>query len=113
MAAAIGERTEFMVHAKSTAPGKSWPPSPATPYPFQCSAQMSVNSRREVSRSAEGAERAFATRAVHRGCCVDIVQQGGGDCGAVWGIARRAVVFGLWGLAVRVAVRTSVCYTAL
>ena len=48
----IGERTEFMVHAKSTAPGKSWPPSPATPYPFQCSAQMSVNSRREVSRSS-------------------------------------------------------------
>src|SRR5688572_18546731 len=31
MAAAIGERTEFMVHAKRTAPGSSWPPSPSTP----------------------------------------------------------------------------------
>ena len=65
MAAAIGERTEFMVHANSTAPGKfctarDWPArpgpeirprSPATPHPFQCRAQMSVNSLRAVSPS--------------------------------------------------------------
>src|ERR1700733_3502481 len=34
MAAAIGERTEFMVQAKSTAPGRTWAPSCATPSSF-------------------------------------------------------------------------------
>ena len=48
-AAAIGERTEFMVQANKTAPGSSWPPAPVTPHPFQFSAQISVNRRRAVS----------------------------------------------------------------
>ena len=51
--AAIGERTELSPQANSTAcgrPGRA--PSPCTPHPFQCSTQISVNSRRAVSKSS-------------------------------------------------------------
>src|SRR4029077_4284065 len=33
-------------------------------------------------------------------------------CRGLRGVARRAVVFGLWGLGFRLDVQTSVCYTA-
>ena len=48
MAAAIGDRTAFMVHANSTEPGRSRDPPAIAPQPFQCRAQISVKRRRAV-----------------------------------------------------------------
>src|SRR5262245_56508203 len=50
IAAAIGERTEFMLQANKTAPGSSWPPAPATclSFPVQRTNQREQAPRRIV-----------------------------------------------------------------
>ena len=91
MAAAIGERTVFVVQAKSTArPAEVLATSLRAPAsrgggdPFQCRAQMSVNSRRAVSLSTAifPLSRSISTRlpsscSVRRPMSIDWMREGG------------------------------------